>query len=96
MQPEEGQSRYDVFSGSSSQHKVGNVESLAEVRQLKVLVDYDLCKGYGECAAAAPEVFTVDDNGNMTVLQEAPAEALREKVEQAVEYCPTFALEIGS
>ena len=70
--------------------------SLVEVEPVKVLVDYDLCRGYGECAAAAPEVFTVDDNGKMTVLQEAPAEELREKVQRAVEYCPTFALEIGS
>ncbi len=70
--------------------------SLVEVELVKVLVDYDLCKGYGECAEAAPEVFKVDDDGNMTVLQEAPPEALREKVQQAVEYCPTFALEIGS
>ena len=70
--------------------------SLPEVELVKVLVDYDLCKGYGECAEAAPEVFKVDDNGNMTVLQEAPPETLREKVERAVEYCPTFALEIRS
>lgn len=61
---------------------------------MKILVDYDLCKGYGECAEAAPEVFKVDDNGNLAVLQEAPPEALREKVKRAVGYCPTMALEI--
>ena len=63
---------------------------------MKVLVNYDLCKGYGECMAEAPEVFSVDDEGSLTVLQESPDEALREKVQRAVDHCPTFALEIGS
>jgi ferredoxin len=42
----------------------------------------------------APEVFEVDDKGFLNILQEEPPEALREKVELAVKYCPTGALSI--
>ena len=42
----------------------------------------------------APDVFQVDDNGYLTILQEEPPEALREAVELAVKYCPTGALSL--
>jgi len=40
----------------------------------------------------APEVFKVDDDGMLTLLQEEPPERLREKVELAAKYCPTGAI----
>jgi ferredoxin len=61
---------------------------------MKIVVDFDLCRGHGECEGEAPEVFQVDDQGYLTVLQENPPEELREKVERAVKYCPTMALKI--
>ncbi len=61
---------------------------------MKIVVDFDLCRGHGECEGEAPEVFQVDDKGFLTVLQENPPEALREKVERAVKYCPTMALKL--
>jgi ferredoxin len=42
----------------------------------------------------APEVFKVDDNGFLAILQDHPPEALREKVELAVKYCPTGAISV--
>ena len=61
---------------------------------MKIVVDFDLCRGHGECEGEAPEVFQVDDKGFLTVLQENPPEELREKVERAVKYCPTMALKL--
>jgi ferredoxin len=61
---------------------------------MKIVMDYDLCQGHAVCMGEAPEVFHVDAKGIHTVLQESPPEELREKVEAAVEYCPTGAIRI--
>jgi len=61
---------------------------------MRIKADFDLCKGHANCMGEAPEVFQVDDNGYLTILQEEPPEALREQVELAVKYCPTGALSL--
>ena len=61
---------------------------------MKIKADFDLCKGHVVCMGEAPEVFEVDDKGFLNILQEEPAEELREKVELAVKYCPTGALSV--
>jgi ferredoxin len=40
----------------------------------------------------APDVFHVDDDDVLQVLQETPGEALRSQVEAAVRACPMMAL----
>jgi ferredoxin len=42
--------------------------------------------------AAAPEVFELQDDDNLLVLQETPDESLRPKVEAAVRACPKQAI----
>ncbi|MBC2637614.1 MULTISPECIES: ferredoxin [unclassified Rhodococcus (in: high G+C Gram-positive bacteria)] len=61
---------------------------------MKIHVDWDLCEGHGQCEYAAPEVFTINDDGELTVLDETPEEGHRKEVEQAVRRCPVRALEI--
>ena len=61
---------------------------------MKIVVDFDLCQGHAVCEAEAPDVFEVDDEGKLTVLDGSPPEALRSEVEAAVRYCPTRALRI--
>ena len=61
---------------------------------MRIVVDLDLCQGHGVCEAEAPEVFSVSKQGELTVLDPTPDEALRAKVEAAVKYCPTHALSI--
>ncbi|HJK95648.1 MAG TPA: ferredoxin [Polyangiaceae bacterium LLY-WYZ-14_1] len=61
---------------------------------MKIIVDFDLCQGHATCMGEAPEVFRVSDRGELTVLQPEPPESLRDKVEAAVDYCPTGALEL--
>ncbi|SNT12679.1 ferredoxin [Rhodococcoides kyotonense] len=62
---------------------------------MKIEVDWDLCEGHGQCEFAAPDVFTIDDDGELEVLDESPGEDQRKSVEQAVRRCPTRALVIG-
>ncbi|MEM9255926.1 MAG: ferredoxin [Pseudomonadota bacterium] len=63
-----------------------------------IKADLQLCQGHGECAEEAPELFRVDYETDLyptvIVLIEVPDEALREKAEAAVRYCPNRALSI--
>jgi ferredoxin len=61
---------------------------------MRIVVDQELCKGHGVCMEEAPEVFKVSKTGELTILAPAPLEALREKVEAAIQYCPTGALSL--
>jgi ferredoxin len=44
--------------------------------------------------ARCPEVFRVEDNDELQILDEHPPEALRAKVEAAVNGCPRNALRL--
>jgi ferredoxin len=61
---------------------------------MRIVVDRDLCQGHGVCESEAPGVFSVSKKGELTVVDETPAEERRPQVEQAVRYCPTHALTI--
>lgn len=60
---------------------------------MKVHVDMDVCQHYGQCVFAAPEVFDLDDNGELVYQAEAPDSA-RVEVEAAVMACPVQAIRI--
>ncbi|MEA2378446.1 MAG: ferredoxin [Thermoleophilaceae bacterium] len=59
---------------------------------MRVIVDWSLCDGNGVCVGIAPEVFEVDDDLNLQVLDETPPESMRPQVEQAVISCPRLAI----
>jgi ferredoxin len=61
---------------------------------MKIVVDFESCQSHGLCTQAAPEVFELRDDGFLYILDEAPAEALRAKVEKAVRECPTGAITV--
>ena len=61
---------------------------------MKVHVDWDLCDGNAVCTLEAPEVFEMDDDDNLQVLQEEPDEELRAKVQAAANICPKRAISI--
>jgi ferredoxin len=63
---------------------------------MKIVVDWDLCEGHGQCEFAAPEVFSINEAGELDVLDETPPETQRKNVEQAVRRCPTRALTVDS
>ena len=57
-------------------------------------VDYDKCIASGACALVAPEVFGIDDDGIIVVLDDEPAEELRPKVEEAAAACPACVITV--
>ncbi|MDW5593038.1 ferredoxin [Conexibacter stalactiti] len=59
---------------------------------MKTVIDWDLCEGNGACAVEAPELFEMDDDDNLVVLDEQPSDALRAKLEAAARACPKRAI----
>ncbi|TAK64799.1 cytochrome P450 [Methylobacter sp.] len=62
----------------------------------QITIDRELCQGHATCMTEAPELFQVDDAGNVTVLQENPPLELLKKAQQAEKYCPAKAIKIKS
>ncbi|GAA3137462.1 ferredoxin [Streptomyces rectiviolaceus] len=60
---------------------------------LKVTVDLDVCQDHGQCVFAAPDVFTLDENGRLAYV-ESPGEALRADAEDAADVCPLQAIRV--
>jgi ferredoxin len=61
---------------------------------MRIILDPERCTGLGLCEAAAPDVFEVQPDGSLTILDETPAEEAREAVEDAILSCPTEALRL--
>lgn len=61
---------------------------------MRIVVDRDKCSGLGMCEAEAPDLFEVQDDGSLVVLNDNPSEDQRAAAEAAVESCPTEALTI--
>jgi len=62
---------------------------------MELRVDRDLCEANGVCTAIAPEVFDLDDEDELVILQPEPPEEMRDSIEQAVASCPKTALSLG-
>ena len=65
---------------------------------MKVRVDVELCQGHSVCLGECPEVFDVVERDDgypvVSVLLEAPPEALRQKVMAAAKYCPNHVISV--
>jgi ferredoxin len=62
---------------------------------MRVFVDPERCQAHGDCTLAAPEVFDIDFDANVSVpLIPEPPEELRERIEEAVDLCPTRAIRL--
>jgi ferredoxin len=59
---------------------------------MRILVDRDKCEGLGMCESMAHEFFELDDDDQMHVLDENPAEEHRKLLTAAVSSCPVLAL----
>lgn len=60
---------------------------------MKIVVDRDLCESHGQCEYVAPEIFRLDDEGELHVA-DALSEELRAKADLAAAVCPALAIVI--
>lgn len=59
---------------------------------MHVVVDRERCEGHGMCEDAAPQVFTLDDDGQAVVLADPVPPELQAATDRAVGLCPVAAL----
>ena len=60
----------------------------------KIEVDWGLCESNGMCMGIIPEVFQLEDDDTLTVLQEEVTPENEEHVREAVRQCPRQAISI--
>jgi ferredoxin len=61
----------------------------------KIEVDWGLCESNGVCMGVIPEVFQLEDDDTLTLLQEEVTPDNEELVLEAVRQCPRQAISIG-
>lgn len=61
---------------------------------MKVIVDFDLCASNAVCMGIAPEIFEVREDGYLYVLNENPGPEFAERMQEAVNSCPTGAISL--
>ncbi len=61
---------------------------------MRVVVDLNRCEANAICMGLAPEVFELDDDDALHVLDEHPDPSLHDKVREAVRQCPRQAISI--
>jgi ferredoxin len=60
----------------------------------KIEVDWGLCESNGVCMGIIPEVFRLEDDDTLTVLQEDVTPENEALVREAVRQCPRQAISI--
>ena len=58
---------------------------------MQVQVDRKLCENHGQCVIAAPDVFSMDDDG-VLVFDSSHADEYASDVEDAADVCPAQAI----
>lgn len=62
---------------------------------MRVQVDKLVCEANQVCERIAPEVFRLDDEDELEILQPVPPPELHDKVREAVDRCPKLALSLS-
>jgi ferredoxin len=62
---------------------------------MRIILDEEKCDGLGMCEAEAPDLFEVQDDGSLVILDLTPGADRRDEVEAACDACPTQALSIA-
>jgi ferredoxin len=61
---------------------------------MRVEVDLGKCAGHGICESIADDVFEVQDDGSVTILEAERPESDRGRMQQSVTQCPAGALRL--
>jgi len=62
---------------------------------MKVILDRPKCVGHARCAAVAPDVYELDDNGYLATEEKAVGEELRPQAVRGMRACPERAITIS-
>jgi ferredoxin len=60
----------------------------------RIEVDFDRCEGHGLCEQTAPDVFRLDDEGELHLTHEEVTPERESAVAAAVRVCPVAALKV--
>ncbi|MDA2893718.1 ferredoxin [Mycolicibacterium sp. BiH015] len=60
----------------------------------KIEVDFELCESNGVCMGIIPEVFHLDDDDYLHVLQDEVTPENEEQIKESVRQCPRQAIAI--
>jgi len=63
---------------------------------MKILLDRAKCTGLGICESLAPDVFEVNEGGDLVMLTDVVPDGLLDDVEAAIAGCPTEALRLAT
>jgi ferredoxin len=66
------------------------IEKVSQRNGVLVQVDLELCAGFGDCVAVAPDVFALDDDNQAVILD--PDAADRDVLKTAADVCPVSAI----
>jgi ferredoxin len=61
---------------------------------MKIHVDRTKCTGHGVCESFAPNLFEVNDDGDMVLNSDVVPDEMVDDVRQAVDGCPPLALSL--
>ncbi len=61
---------------------------------MRIVVDFDLCESNAVCMEVCPDLFKVDEQDMLHILDEKPGNEHRATVEEAVRLCPRQAISI--
>ncbi len=61
---------------------------------MRVVVDLNRCEANAICMGLAPQVFELDDDDELHLLEERPDPSLHDQVREAVRQCPRQAISI--
>ena len=61
---------------------------------MKIVLDRSRCEGHGLCEQAAPELYRLDDDGELEVLHEEVPAHLVTAAETGARVCPVAALSV--
>ncbi len=61
---------------------------------MRVVVNFDLCEANGKCVVHSPDVFELNDQDELTILEEELPEDRREEMKRCIKVCPKRAISL--
>jgi len=62
---------------------------------MKVILDRSKCVGHARCAAVAPEVYDLDENGYLAAEEKSVGDEMRPQAIRGMRACPERAISIA-